>query len=119
MKAKNSNQELLTERILKDTGRIPNFIDPKKDLSVWRSIQSILYSVMRLNVNRFLSVQDLITIDEEIGNELFLIEDRVTTNVYSMVIVFVNLKIGEYHTEALSLELYECVANINKYYTII
>jgi predicted glycoside hydrolase/deacetylase ChbG (UPF0249 family) len=115
MKKKLTNQEIIIEQILEDLGRIPNFIDPKKHLEIWRSIQSIYYSIMRLTASRFLSIQDLIAIDEEIGNDLFAIEEKVNTAFYSLVVVFINKKLKQYFEMAEYLELYECASNIKNY----
>lgn len=115
---KMKNQDILIEDILKDIETIPLFIDGKKHLTIWRLMQSVLYSILKLTKQVFLTENQVRKIHKEIEENLCFICIVDETEMYEAVKSYLIERLDEYYEKALELELYETVQNIKKYWAI-
>jgi len=116
MKKKLSKQDRLIEEIMNDIKNVPSFIDGKTGLPVFRILQTMLYSFIKLTKPVFLTDYQIALIDEEVIDssiQLTLVADE---SLHSMVVVYLNKRLMYYYDLAMEEELYEATANIKRFF---
>lgn len=111
---------MLLNELLSDSQHIPPFIDTKlkRDVTVWRLMQSVYASIIQLIAPSFLSIYQIELIDFDIQSDMADIIELIDTRQQNLVITYFSEKFDHYNKRSIQLELFEAAQNIKTYLSL-
>lgn len=126
-------QKTVTDLIIKDSKKIPDFIDPKKEAhkNVYLLMQSIFDTFSCLSANYILPDSHIDVIHYDVEYDFNLIKECLDTNtllsinpdhqgrenqqLLFQIVKYLHTRLNYYLKTAVEFELYETAANIKNY----